>query len=65
MDDWGPEELQNRIADSWKAFLDAVISPSQGWMKVVRGKGAADIERVYLDMLDGRAKPDEGHILSL
>lgn len=63
--DWGPTELQQRIAVAWKAFLGAVASPSQGWMKVVRGKGPADIERVYLDMLDGRAKPDEGHILSL
>jgi hypothetical protein len=65
MGDWGPAELQKRIASSWKAFLGAVASPSQGWMKVVRGKGAADIERVYLAMLDGRAKPDEGHVLSL
>ncbi len=65
MADWGPAELQGRIALAWKAFLGTVSSPSQGWMKVVRGKGAADVERVYLDMLDGRAKPDEGHILSL
>jgi len=65
MADWGPAEMQKRIAAAWKAFLGAVCSPSQGWMKVVRGKGAADIERVYRAMLDGRAKPDEGHILSL
>jgi hypothetical protein len=63
--DWGPAELQKRIAVAWKAFLGAVASPSQEWMKVVRGKGAAEVERVYLAMLDGRAKPDEGHILSL
>ncbi len=65
MADWGPAELQKRIAAAWKAFLGAVASPSKGWMKVVRGKGPAQVERVYLDMLDGRAKPDEGHVLAL
>ena len=63
--DWGPGELQKRIALAWNAFLGAVASPAQGWMKVVRGKGPADVERAYLDMLEGRSKPDEGHILSL
>jgi hypothetical protein len=63
--DWGPVELQKRIATAWKAFLGAVASPGNGWMKVVRGKGAADVQRVYLAMLDGRARPDEGHVLSL
>ncbi len=65
MGDWGPVELHKRIAVAWKAFLGMVTSPAQGWMKVVRGKGAADVGRVYLAMLDGRAKPDEGYILSL
>lgn len=65
MGDWGPAALQERIAEAWKAFLGVVASPSVGWMKVVRGKGPAEVERVYLAMLDGRARPDEGHILSL
>ena len=63
--DWGPAALQQRIAVAWTSFLGAVSSPSQGWMKVVRGTGAAEVERVYRAMIDGRARPDEGHILSL
>ena len=65
MGEWGPAELQKRIAVAWKAFLGVVVSPAGGWMKVVRGNGPAEVERVYLAMLDGRAKPDEGCILSL
>jgi hypothetical protein len=34
-------------------------------MKIVKGKGKADVERVYRAMVDGKAKPDEGHMLSL
>lgn len=62
--DWGPAELQKRIATAWKAFLGEVAAPGREWMEVVRGKGPADIERVYLAMLDGRAHPREGHVLS-
>jgi len=63
--DWGHEELQRRIAVAWKAFLGEVSTPGREWMKVVRGKGQTDIERVYQAMLDGRADPREGHVLSL
>jgi hypothetical protein len=59
--DWGPGGIETRFAASWKAFLGSVAS----WLHVVRGSGAKAVERVYLDMLDGKAKPDEGHILSL
>ena len=65
MGDWGAAEVQARIAAAWKAFLGAVSGPARGWMRVVRAKGPAGIERVYLDMLEGRARPDEGHVLSL
>jgi hypothetical protein len=34
-------------------------------MKVVRGRGPAAVERVYLEMLDGRSKPDEGNVLTV
>ncbi len=65
MADWGSGPLQHRIAVAWRAFLGEVSAPGREWMTVVRGKGQADIERVYLAMLDGRASPREGHVLSL
>lgn len=59
--DWGPGGLQQRLGGAWKAFLGQL----GGWMKVTRGNGPQAVERVYLEMLEGRARPDAGHVLSL
>ena len=59
--DWGPQELQRRFADAWRAFLASAARS----VRVVHGRGEAAVERVYLETLDGRARPDEGHVLSL
>ena len=59
--DWGPAGLQQRVADSWEGFR----ASSDAWLKVVRGHGAEALERVYREMLEGRATPAEGHVLSL
>jgi hypothetical protein len=58
--EWGPAELQRRMGAAWAAFL----APAARWIRVVHGRGPADIERVYQDVLAGRARPDEGHVLS-
>ncbi|MBL8782012.1 MAG: DUF2855 family protein [Alphaproteobacteria bacterium] len=59
--DWGPQGFEDRIAKATNEFIASV----DGWMKIVKGKGKADIERVYKAMVDGKAKPEEGHMLSL
>jgi hypothetical protein len=59
--DWGPGGLQKRIGASWEGFR----ASSDAWLKVVRGRGAEALERVYREMLEGRAAPAEGHVLSL
>lgn len=59
--DWGPGGLDKHLATAWTAFNGSV----DGWMKVVEGRGRADVERIYHAMLDGKAKPEEGHMLSL
>lgn len=59
--DWGPDGFQSRLAASWREFL----AGTKGWLHVVHGRGAAAVERAYLDTLEGRVKPDEGLILSL
>jgi hypothetical protein len=59
--DWGPAELQRRLAEAWLAFLGA----AGAWMQVIHGRGPAAVERVYLEVLAGRARPDEGQVLSL
>ena len=58
--DWGAEGFQQRIGTAFAGFrglADRVL-------RVVRG-GRGDVPRVYLDTLEGRTAPDEGHVLSL
>lgn len=59
--EWGGAELQNRIAAALKGFIAGV----DRWMRVERGRGAADVERVYRMMLDGKVDPAVGHVLGL
>ena len=59
--DWGAAGLQERYATAWRQFL-AFATPK---IRVVHGRGQAAVERVYLETLDGRSRPDEGHVLSL
>jgi hypothetical protein len=58
---WGPEELQRRIGAAWRPFVES----TDGWLKVVHGRGRGDVERVYRETLEGETSPEEGHILSL
>jgi hypothetical protein len=59
--DWGPAELQRRIGTALKRFVDHLGR----WMRVRHDRGADEVTRVYLAMLDGKADPAVGHILSL
>lgn len=58
--EWGAAGLQQRMGEAWLAF----VKPASQWIRVVRSSGAAKIERVYQDTLAGRARPDEGHVLT-
>jgi hypothetical protein len=59
--EWGQEGLDARVADAWRPFVEW----STGWLEVVRGEGGEAVERAYLELLDGRAAPSAGHVLSL
>ncbi|MCE2392219.1 MAG: DUF2855 family protein [Proteobacteria bacterium] len=59
--DWGPAELQRRLAQAWSGFR----AFSEGWLQVRRGSGREAVRRVYEDALFGRTEPAHGHILSL
>lgn len=60
-DEWGAQGLQTRLGEAVTSFLPSAAR----WMKIINGSGRADVERVYRAMLDGKAKPEEGHMLSL
>lgn len=59
--DWGPAELQRKLAEAWSGFRTF----SEGWLAVQRGIGREAVERVYEDTLAGRSAPQHGHVLSL
>jgi hypothetical protein len=59
-EDWGPEGLNERLNDAWRPYVEWV----RGWLRVEHGSGPEDIERVYLELLDGRSDPAVGHVLS-
>jgi len=59
--DWGREDLDRRVADAWRPF----VAWSTGWLNVVRGTGPEAVQAAYLELLDGRADPSVGHVLSL
>jgi len=59
-EDWGPEGLNNRLAEAWRPYVEW----ARDWLAVEHGSGAEDIERVYLDLLDGKSDPAVGHVLT-
>jgi hypothetical protein len=61
MQEWGADGFQARYGEAWRQFLDF----SAAHVRVVHGRGEAAVEKVYRETLEGRARPDEGHVLSL
>jgi hypothetical protein len=59
--DWGPGGVDRHFAEVWRPFVEFV----RPWMKVVHSRGETAVQQLYLRMLDGKAPPDEGHMLSL
>lgn len=57
---WGTALLRRRLSESWTSFL-AYIAPL---LHIETSFGRASIERVYREVLEGRAPPDKAHILS-
>ena len=63
--EWGADGFQQRFAAAWHTFVARVADPAQPWMTVVEEHGADAVARVYRAFVDGRARPDEGRIMSL
>ncbi len=59
--DWGPAVLEQRVAEAWHPFCEW----TSGWLDVIHGTGFGDLERTYLDVLEGRVDPKTAHVISL
>ena len=58
-EDWGPEGMNERIAAAWPPYVEW----TGDWLEVVHDSGPGAIERIYLELLDGRSDPAVGHVL--
>ena len=59
--EWGPGGFDTRLTAAWESFLDS----TEGWLDVVSDRGAAAAEKHYRDLLEGRASPKQGVMLTL
>jgi hypothetical protein len=59
--EWGPGGIDARFSAAWAGFAPKLDS----WLEVIDGRGEGPVKQVYLDTLNGRVPPDQGHILSL
>jgi len=57
--DWGAQGFDQRVDEAWEAFLESV----RGWLAIVERPGDELVD-TWLDVLDGRAAPDEGFVVS-
>ena len=59
--EWGPGGVDTRFSAAWAGFAPKLDQ----WLTVTEGRGPAAVRAAYLDTLNGRVPPDQGHILSL
>jgi hypothetical protein len=59
--DWGRAGLEQRLADAWSPYVEW----TDGWLRVIHAEGSEELQRVYLDLLDGRIDPTSAHTFSL
>ena len=63
--DWGGATLQGKLDVAWQDFMVPVTRPDQPWLRVVQAKGIDACVTAMQEVVSGKAKPDEGHVLSL
>jgi hypothetical protein len=59
--DWGPAELERRVAEAWHPFREW----TSGWLETIPSQGFNGLRDAYLDVLEGRVGPKSAHVISL
>ena len=59
--EWGPGGIDTRFGAAWSGFAPML----DRCLEIIEGHGGAAVKQTYLDTLNGRVPPDQGHILSL
>ena len=63
--EWGAPTLRAKLAAAWQDFMLPVTRPDQPWLRVVEAKGVDACIVAINEVVSGKAKPEEGHVLSL
>lgn len=63
--EWGAEGLQRDFRTAWNTFIARAAAAPSPWITVTRQRGTANVAKVWLDLVEGKVDPREGHILSL
>jgi hypothetical protein len=59
--EWGPGGIEQRFSAAWSDFVPLL----ERCLALVESRGAEAVREVYLDTLNGRIPPEQGHMLSL
>jgi hypothetical protein len=59
--DWGPAKLDQNVAEAWTPFAKW----ASNWLRVERISSDDDIQRMYLELLDGKVDPASGTVVDL
>ncbi len=61
MTDWGATGFEARVDASWRGFAEA----ASGWIETTHHDGERAVRAAYLEVLENRALPERGYVLSL
>ena len=65
MADWGGPTLMGKLASVWAQFMLPVTRADKPWLRVVQAHGVEASLAAFTEVIDGKARADEGHVLSL
>lgn len=59
--DWGAAEFNRKMAEAWRSFLPTAARTT----RIVEGRSLSDAAGVFADLVAGRARPTDGHVIRL
>lgn len=63
--EWSNAVLLGKLAAAWQLFMVPVTRANHPWLKIVRVDGVEASLAAMTEVIAGKAKPEEGHVLSL
>lgn len=61
MKEWGPKEFQSRTS----TFLQKAVIATKDWLSIEKLNGLKDLQKVHIDLCDGKVDPSKGIIIKM